>query len=182
MNPVTHQTVRLSSGKHSSPEKGACVVELASMLAGEPFSDHPRSVCPVIAALLRRCNDSLDDRRRQELYPYAAKVVGSRGPARLEHARVKYLTDRVPDRRRQHWPRLLGFADPSPDALAQRVVHELSRRGEGSHRLILRLVDELLALDTRPGVRVPATLPVVPADRGSSVTAAAEAKPPEPIL
>jgi len=45
MGPVTHQTIRLSRGKHSSPEEGACVMELASMLAGEPFSDHPcRSV------------------------------------------------------------------------------------------------------------------------------------------
>ena len=27
--PVSHQVVELAPGKHSSPEKGACVVELA---------------------------------------------------------------------------------------------------------------------------------------------------------
>jgi hypothetical protein len=173
VNPVTHQTIRLSSGKHSSPEKGACVVELASMLAGEPFSDHPRSVCPVIAALLRRCNDYLDDHRRQDLYPYAAKVVGSRGTPKLEHTRIKYLNDRVPERPRHRWPRVLGWADPSLDVLAHRVVHELANHGEESHRLILWLVDELLALDTGPTARVPTTLPAVASGPGSRAKARA---------
>lgn len=74
---ASHQTVRLSRGMHRSAQEGACVMELASMLAGEPFSDRPRSVCPVIGAFLRIYNDRLDDDRRQDLYPYAAKVVGS---------------------------------------------------------------------------------------------------------
>ena len=53
---VSHQTVRLSAGRHSSPAEGVCVMELASMLAHEPFSDQQRSVCPVIAAFLRAYN------------------------------------------------------------------------------------------------------------------------------
>ena len=47
-------------------------MELASMLTGEPFSDHPSSVCPVIAARLRACNDRLADEERQRLVPIAA--------------------------------------------------------------------------------------------------------------
>lgn len=81
--PVGHQVVDLRPGRHSSPEQGACVVELASMLAGERFSDHPRSVCPVIASYMRTVNDRLDEEERQELYPYAAAIVGSRGSRRL---------------------------------------------------------------------------------------------------
>ena len=46
MPPVSHQTIKLSRGRHSSPEHGACVMELASMLAGEGFSDHPRKFGP----------------------------------------------------------------------------------------------------------------------------------------
>ena len=57
---VSHQTVRLRRGKHASPEKGVCVMELASMLAGEPFSDRPQAVCPVIGAYLRSYNDVVD--------------------------------------------------------------------------------------------------------------------------
>ena len=63
----SHQTVRLAKGKHRSPEDGACVMELASMLAGESFSDHPASVCPAIAGFLRAYNDVIDYRPRQEL-------------------------------------------------------------------------------------------------------------------
>jgi len=87
--PVSHQTVKLSPGKHSSPEKGACVVELASMLAGERFSDHPRSVCPVIASFMRTLNDELEDDRRQELLPYGSAIVGSRGPRALRTRRAR---------------------------------------------------------------------------------------------
>ena len=61
MSTTTFQTVRLARGRHQSPDQGACVMELASMLAGERFSDQPRTVCPVIAGFLRAYNDILDD-------------------------------------------------------------------------------------------------------------------------
>ena len=77
MPQVSYQTIRLAKGKHQSAEQGACVMELASMLAGESFTDHPQSVSAPIASFLRRYNDVLDDRRRQDLYPYAARVVGT---------------------------------------------------------------------------------------------------------
>lgn len=83
---TSHQTVILGRGRHSDPSKGACVMELASMLAGERFSDHPRSVCPVIGRYLRALNDGLDDERRQELYALAAAAVGT-AAGRRERAR-----------------------------------------------------------------------------------------------
>jgi hypothetical protein len=61
----SHQTIRLTAGMHAGPDDGMCVMELASVLAGERFGDRPRAVCPVIAAFLRRYNDSVDDVRRQ---------------------------------------------------------------------------------------------------------------------
>lgn len=48
--PASHQTARLSAGKHRSPQDGVCVMELASMLAGGPFT---AAVSPMIAAFLR---------------------------------------------------------------------------------------------------------------------------------
>ena len=77
MSPVSYQTIKLSKGKHSSPDDGACVMELASMLAGEPFTDHPAAVCPVIGSFMRAYNDAVNDSRRQDLYAYASMVVGS---------------------------------------------------------------------------------------------------------
>jgi hypothetical protein len=71
----THQTVRLSAGSHSAPEEGACVLELASMLNGEPFSDRPRSVCPALREFLQGYNDGLPDDLRQELYALASDIV-----------------------------------------------------------------------------------------------------------
>src|SRR5438477_10604249 len=105
MSPVTHQTVRLSKGKHSSPEEGACVVELASMLAGEPFSDHPTSVCPVIGSFLRAYNDAVDDLRRQDLYGCASDVVGSRSSEEVQRARAGRLTDWGIEHQRRRWTR-----------------------------------------------------------------------------
>jgi hypothetical protein len=162
MSPVSHQTIQLSKGRHASPEEGACVVELASMLAGERFSDHPTSVCPVIAALMRNYNDRIDDRRRQDLYPYAARIVGTRGSAELERARTRYLSDCIPERRSGIWAWLLGKNDPAPDALAARVVEQLCRRGEDTHSVILGLVDQLLALDAHAATE-PYALPAVSA-------------------
>src|SRR5213079_2520319 len=93
MPHVSHQTVRLGKGKHASPEDGACVMELASMLAGEPFTDHPASACPVIGSFLRSYNDSIDETRRQSLYEFASKVVGSRAGQRIQEARAERLAE-----------------------------------------------------------------------------------------
>jgi hypothetical protein len=71
--------VRLEAGGHSSPSDGVCVVELASLLAGEGFSDHPRCVCEVLAAFLRGWNDRSSHADRQLLLPYASRVIGTRG-------------------------------------------------------------------------------------------------------
>ena len=90
---VSHQTVRLRRGKHASPEKGVCVMELASMLAGEPFSDRPQAVCPVIGAYLRSYNDVVDDERRQDLYAYAAEAIGTSGSPDLRRARAERAAD-----------------------------------------------------------------------------------------
>ena len=72
---ATYQTARLGPGRHDGPGAIVCIMELAAMLSGERFSDHPVSVCPVIGSLLRAYNDNLDDRRRQDLYRYAAEAM-----------------------------------------------------------------------------------------------------------
>src|SRR3954469_3244967 len=89
MTQAAFQTVRLAKGRHDSPDRGACVMELASMLAGDRFTDHPRDVCPVIAGFLRSYNDLLPDGRHDELYAYASLAVGTAAPrsVRLRRAR-----------------------------------------------------------------------------------------------
>src|SRR3954452_11850621 len=83
--PLTssHQTVRLSAGRHRYSHAGVCVMELASMLADERFSDRAATVSPVIGAFLRTYNDGIDDVRRQDLYAVAALIVGSAAGRRI---------------------------------------------------------------------------------------------------
>ena len=81
------RTLRLEPGSHDSPGDGVCIVELASVIAGEPFSDHPRCVCKVIAAFLRSWNDRASHSARQRLIPYAQRVVGSRAGRRVTRRR-----------------------------------------------------------------------------------------------
>jgi hypothetical protein len=74
---ANHQTVRLERGRHDRPDDGVCVMELASMLAGEPLTDRPHTVARTLAGLLRGYNDGLDDQRRQSLKRYAAESLGT---------------------------------------------------------------------------------------------------------
>jgi hypothetical protein len=128
-------------------------MEMASMLADEPFSDHPPSVCPVIGAFLRVYNDAADDDRRQDLYGYAAKVVGSRASEDVTVARAALLAERTRQMRkaRRRWPLGMGFligcwwtAGFTPDASF--AVSELIAHGRDGHVAALALVDELLAI------------------------------------
>ncbi len=140
----SHQTVRLSRGSHRSPDQGVCVMELASMLAGERFTDRPRSVSPVIRGFLRTYNDWLDDDRRQDLYAYAARVVGTSAPRPVERARARHCLA---------WARRLGGSLPalyrlrslpSAGSLAAGCVAEHGR-SLALHRRALALVDELIS-------------------------------------
>ena len=79
--------VRLEPGSHRSPDDGVCIVELASVIGGEPFTDSPRCVCCVLAAFLRGWNDRAGYADRQRLYPYASRVVGTGGQRRISRIR-----------------------------------------------------------------------------------------------
>ena len=63
------------------------------MLAGDRFGDRPRSVCPVIGAILRVYNDNVDDRRRQDLYRFAADAVDTRRDYALQRRRADVALD-----------------------------------------------------------------------------------------
>jgi hypothetical protein len=161
MTAPSHQTVRLARGRHASRQAGVCVMELASMLADEPFSDRPTSVSPTIGAFLRTYNDGVDDERRQELYSVAAAIVGSASSRRVERERIdRCLAFALRHRTQRPGPRAsLALATPEP-AGTWAAVAALEA---GAHEEALALVDELVALGrgqrTRWGRR-PAPPPV----------------------
>jgi hypothetical protein len=162
-----HQTLRLAVSSHASTAGGeVCAAELASILAGEPLSDHPKSVCRVIAAFLREYNDAVDDRRRQQLRACVAAVVGTRSSRAVERARVdlcaatlRAVRGKAP--RPNRWrPSTAG--PMRRELLAFRLARRLARRRDGSE-LALALVHELVAIDERAGPR-----PGVPDDEPTS--------------
>jgi hypothetical protein len=66
----------LSRGKHRNPRKGACFMEFASYLAGEPWSDHPGCTHPLLAGVARDVNDCTTDAGRSRLAPLIPSVIG----------------------------------------------------------------------------------------------------------
>jgi hypothetical protein len=168
MTQASHQTVRLSQGKHRDPDHGACVMELASMLADEPFSDRPRCVDPVIAAFLRTYNDGIDDQRRQDLYPLAAEAVGTRSVSGVQAERARMCLRWAHVRhsaRRRGMRRLLPrrpllpdgrLGDDAAGTLAGRIAVKQAtrRRMTGGHEAALEFVHELLAVGAAPAPAV----------------------------
>lgn len=69
----------LSRGKHRSPRRGACFMEMASVLADEPWSDRPGCTHPLLADLARLVNDNTSDRNRSDLAMLIPSVIGLRG-------------------------------------------------------------------------------------------------------
>ena len=69
----------LSRGKHRTPRRGGCFMEVASFLAGEKWSDHPSCTHPLLAALARDVNDHVGDEHRRLIAPLIPDVIGLNG-------------------------------------------------------------------------------------------------------
>ena len=162
----THQTIRLIRGRHSSPQSGACVMELSSMLAGEPFTDRPECVCPVLAEFLRTYNDEVDDQRRRDLYGYASQAVGTRGGHDTERLRanicLRWWTG-VDPRRRRLRTLVWGLA-PSLAARDTEMAYRAAKHAASSqalHGAALALLDDLVSVGRPRTPAVPAAAPAL---------------------
>jgi hypothetical protein len=165
--------LRLEPGSHRSPNDGVCVVELASMIAGEPFSDRPGCVCRVLGSFLRSWNDRAGYADRQRLYPYASRVVGTGGYRRisrirrdiclsyagadLEHGPLRRALARLRMRGRIAWAVGLGSAlrlKSGAGAYAARVCF-----ARGGSDQAFALLDRLLDVGSSPTAQHAPTLP-----------------------
>jgi hypothetical protein len=142
------QTVRLARGAHAEPRDGVCTAELASMLAGERFTDRPRTACPAVTAFVRGYNDGLDDAHRQDLYAVAAMLVGSAGGAESVHEHmwrcIMFARELRPRRLGLFGPRLSYESDLVNCESAGRHAARVARRHENVHARVLAFVAELL--------------------------------------
>ena len=151
---ASYQTVRLKKGEHESPEEGACVMELASMVGREPFGDRPESVSPVIRDFLRDYNDFLDYRRRQDLAALAADVVDSKSRRSIERRRARIAVEwaeSLPGKARiesRLWVRLCLLLGryATAGAYAAGKASAVGSKDDGDrHQRALELIDRLLA-------------------------------------
>ena len=108
-------TLRLAKGAHS-PDGVFCVMEAAAYIAGEPWSDHPACVSPVIAEFCRSWNDELDDKTRQILVPIIPRLIGTATTAADETTRAWLATDWLVRTFAPAWLRLAGLTSHA-DAL-----------------------------------------------------------------
>lgn len=125
----------LSPGRHRTPRRGACFMELASVLAGERWSDHPSCTHPLLAHLARLVNDYTGDDGRQQLAPLIPSVVGRRGNDRTWLAvAVAVAAQAIPDvPETKQRPLAAGLlqaerlcADAEPDLAATRREAQLA--------------------------------------------------------
>lgn len=82
---MTYDTTPLMSlhpsrGRHTTATAGVCLMELVSVVAGEPFTDHPQCVHPALALAARVVNDQVGDAVRQGLVPILPQMMS--GPRR----------------------------------------------------------------------------------------------------
>ena len=103
----------LSHGTHGSPDAGMCAMEAVAYVTGEPFSDHPQCVSPVIAAALRTWNDGLPDNatRNTLLKPLLVLCVGTNTTDDDERIRAAMAADWLVRVQAPAWLRLAGLTD-----------------------------------------------------------------------
>ena len=87
-------TVTFAHGSHQPTDGEMCVMEAVAYITGEPWSDHPQCVSPVIAAFLRNWNDNLlEPPRTSLLRPLMPLVIGTRTTEADEQTRAWMATD-----------------------------------------------------------------------------------------
>lgn len=79
MPAIDLDTLVLERGGHSGPEAGMSLLEAVAFIEGEPFSDHPACVSPVLGVFGRRLNDDLPDDKRQQLKELIPLLPGTAG-------------------------------------------------------------------------------------------------------
>jgi hypothetical protein len=81
------ETLVVARGLHEDPSQGRCAAAWVAYLAGEPHTDHPECMDPLLGEFLRWLNDELPYRERQKLVPYLPRMIGTRDDGRQVYRR-----------------------------------------------------------------------------------------------
>lgn len=125
MTTIDLATIRLDKGKHSGPDDGHCLLEVVSMLAGQPFSDHPPCVSPVLRDYGINLNDAWDDVQRQKLLPFAPRLLNTAGDGQDE-ARSYLALDWLIRTYTPAWLDLAGLTEAAGELRSLRRIADLA--------------------------------------------------------
>jgi len=145
--PVTSDQVRLYPGRHTGQSGQLCLLEAAAVLAGEPLTDHPRCVSPIVCTLGIRLNDLGTHRQRQTLTRFLPNLVGTADDGKEDARRWVALDFSL----RTAWPRWVDRLGMREEAAALRGLPPIT--GEPAYStarpLIAPIIDELTRLRRR---------------------------------
>jgi len=131
MTSIDLATLTLAKGAHRDRESGTCLLEAVAYFAGEPHTDAPACVSPVLRSFGVGLNDVLSDDRRQCLVPFVPRMVGTAGDG-LDEARSYLALDWLV---RTYAPAWLDLAGLSVEARAlrdlRRIVDLVSAQAAG---------------------------------------------------
>jgi len=86
---------KLFKGIYTNNAQGANVMELASYMAKEPWSNQPQCVCRVLAVYAARLNDGFDDEARQKLKSLIPLLINTRADSKIESKRSRFIVHRT---------------------------------------------------------------------------------------
>lgn len=145
--PARLDQVRLHPGKHTVESGQFCLLEAAAVLAGEPLTDHPRCVSPIVCTLGIRLNDLATHRQRQTLTRFLPDLVGTADDGKEEARRWVALDFSV----RTVWPRWVDRFGMREEAAVLRGLAPIT--GEPAYSaarpLVAPIIDELTRLRRR---------------------------------
>ncbi|HCT57219.1 MAG TPA: hypothetical protein DGD08_08405 [Gemmatimonas aurantiaca] len=124
------ETVTFAVGGHARAQDAYCVMEAVAYIAGEPWSDQPQCVSPVIAAFCRNWNDNLPEPPRTELLrPLVPLLMGTRTTEGDEQTRAWMATDWLARVQTPAWLRLAGLtAEAQAIEACARIVDATTAR------------------------------------------------------
>lgn len=117
VNSIDLEVIHLSTGAHTRKsgvpitEQEACVMEVVSWVAGEPWSDRPKCASHVIAIFCRTWNDNTDDEGREALKAFIPRLVGSAASDAVEDRRGWLAADWMVHTYLPLWLRAAGLED-----------------------------------------------------------------------
>ena len=85
------ETLKLGKGNHKSIDDGACIMEMVSYFADEPWSDHPACACPILTEYAIRLNDQFNDDHRQRLKKFIPVLVGTKSTDEVQIDRKRLI-------------------------------------------------------------------------------------------